>query len=352
MLVRRHRAKNGGERAATPQIVLAALATATVFVLCDRAYGEPKGRDPEDPRGTLSLVIENDAITGQDRNYTNGVRASWLSRTYDTNGPARWIANNILRAEGCVKVRRGLALGHSIFTPADIAKAEPLPDQHPYAGWLYGEYNALIEQCGVVDQFTIQLGVVGPSAGGEWLQNEFHSLIGAQTANGWDNQIEDTLGLTFGYDRRMRALFRTSDDGWGVDLTPNFGVSAGTVRTNARAGLTLRLGEDLLDDYGPPRIQPALGGTGFFTPSDGFSWYVFAGIEGNAVAHDVFLDNSLFRDQGPAVETNSFYADAQFGVALQLRGVQIGFTFIERSRQYEGQDEPSRFGAFSLSRKL
>lgn len=59
----------------------------------------------------------------------------------------------------------------------------------------------------------------------------------------------------------------------------------------------LRLGQRLPLDYGPPRIQPSLPGSGFFVPpQDRFGWYLFAGVEGRAVARNIFLDGNTFRD--------------------------------------------------------
>src|SRR5256885_10946822 len=39
-----------------------------------------------------------------------------------------------------------------------------------------------------------------------------------------------------------------------------------------------RIGFDLPDDYGPPRIEPGLPGTNFFEPTAAFGWYLFAGV--------------------------------------------------------------------------
>ena len=56
-----------------------------------------------------------------------------------------------------------------------------------------------------LDTLQLDLGVIGPAAGGEFVQNNFHRLIGVAPANGWANQLhnEPTLGLTF--ERRWRT---------------------------------------------------------------------------------------------------------------------------------------------------
>jgi len=316
------------------------------------AFAQAEPPPQTDDRGTITFVWENDSFADSDQNYTNGVRFAWLSGTDEPEGLSRWIARNLLGAGDEAVIRRGIAMGHSIFTPNDTSTSAPLPDQHPYAAWLYGEYTALVEQRNEVDQFTVQLGIVGPSAGGEWVQNEFHSLIGAGDAQGWDNQIGDEVGIVISYDRRLRQLAQFGDGGFGMDVTPSLGVTVGNIHTNLHAGLTLRMGQDLDNDYGPPRVAPSLAGAGYFTPRDNFSWYVFVGIEGRAVAHNIFLDGSLFRDEDPSVSSNTFVSDLQAGLVVQVLQTQIAFTYVERAEEFEEQTDPQRFGAVSISRKF
>lgn len=315
-----------------------------------RDTGESAAPRP-DERGTYTLVWENDVFLGTDRNYTNGFRASYLSDTFVRNGPEGYIAKNIFGIDQTAAVRRGIAIGHSIFTPQDIGETGPLPDQHPYAGWLYGEYSAVIDRKDEVDQISLQIGIVGPSAKGEFIQNNVHDEIGSPEARGWDNQIRDEIGVVLAYDKRLRSIARLGDDDLGLDLTPNFGATVGNVHTNARAGLTLRVGQDLRNDFGPPRVRPSQGGAGYFNPIDDFSWYVFAGVEGRVVGHNIFLDGSLFDKSSPSVDSNRFVADFQGGAVIQYGSTQLALTYVERTDEFKTQDERQRFGALSLSFK-
>ena len=304
-----------------------------------------------DERSTVTVTWENDVFTGTDRNYTNGFRAAWLSGTFGRDGPEGWIAKEFFGVDREAAVRRGLAIGHSIYTPEDI-EAEDAPEgQHPYAGWLYGEYSALIDRKDEVDQVTLQLGIVGPSAQGEKVQNTVHDAIGSPEARGWGDQIADEPGVVLSYDKRLRSVARLGDDDLGFDLKPSFGASLGNVHTNARVGLTARVGEDLRNDYGPPRVRPSLGGAGYFNPIDDFSWYLFAGVEGRAVAHNVFLDGSLFDEGSPSVDKRPFVADLQAGAVVQVGDAQLAFTYVERTDEFEGQGDTQGFGALSLSVK-
>ncbi len=326
----------------------------SILVLTSPAFAEESKPPVEDDRGTVSFVYENDWVDGgKDRNYTNGIRLSYVSGTKPVDPVSGWLSRNFLTPDEHTVERRGFALGHSIYTPNDISATEYLPDQHPYAGWLYGEYTYLrTSDVDRVDQVTVQLGVVGPSAGGEWVQNEVHELIGAKPARGWANQIDDEVGVVLSYDRRFRALWEVGDSSFGADITPSAGVTIGNIHDNVRVGAMARIGQDLRTDYGPTRIRPALAGAGYFTPIDGLSWYVFAGLEGRYVAHNIFLDGSLFQDDGVGVDSREFVGDIQAGFAIQYGDTQFAFTYVERTPVYEEQDTAHRFGAFTVSRKL
>ncbi|MEM6650770.1 MAG: lipid A deacylase LpxR family protein [Pseudomonadota bacterium] len=177
-----------------------------------------------DERGTFSFVIENDALVDTDSNYTNGARVSWLSGTKATDGVSNAIANVMGADEDAVR-RRGFALGHTIFTPEDTQATMFLPDQHPYAGYAYGEIMGLIEQSNRIDQFALQIGLLGPSAGGEWVQNEVHKLLGVDEAQGWDNQLDDELIVNFSYDRKYRKALIEMKGLLEIDFIPNAGFT-------------------------------------------------------------------------------------------------------------------------------
>lgn len=305
-----------------------------------------------DDRATWSFVWENDYFANTDRNYTNGVRVAYLSGLKQPEGVSSFLAYDLLGADREAGVRRGFAVGHSIFTPEDTLATEPLPDQHPYAGWLYGEYSVVVQQRQRVQQITLQAGVVGPAAQGEWVQNNWHDIIGGDPVNGWDNQIGNEPGFVLSYDRQFRSVYDIGDNGFGADITPTIGASLGNVDTRARGGLTLRIGNDLRNDYGPPRVRPALAGAGFFSPVDDFSWHLFIGVNGSAVAHNIFLDGSLFRDGDPSVDKKVLVGEVQAGLALQFRRVQLAYTFVTRTKEFEMQESAQQFGAVSLSVKF
>ena len=115
----------------------------------------------------------------------------------------------------------------------------------------------------------------------------------------------------------------------------------------AAGGLILRVGRDLPDDYGPPRIRPSLPGSDFFVPTGAFGWYLFAGVEERAVARNIFLDGNTFA-HSRSVDKNTWVGDFQYGIAVTVGATRIALTEINRTREFEGQQHPDSFGALTV----
>lgn len=306
----------------------------------------------EPPKGTFNVLVENDKFTGTDRHYTNGLELSYLTAKDDVPRWLRSVAGWLPGVDENAALRTGYALGHNIFTPNNTETSKPLPEERPYAGWLYGGVALVAETEDRLDTWELDLGIVGPSARAEEVQNGFHGLIGVDEAKGWDNQLQDEFGYALIYERKWRNLWEHQATRYGVDLTPHAGFSLGNVATFVNLGTTFRIGNDLTSDFGPPRIRPSLPGSSFFMPFEAFSWYLFAGVDGRAVAQNIFLDGNTEKDS-LSVDKKIFVGDVQAGLVVNLgRASRLSYTYVIRSREYEGQDHADRFGSIALSFKF
>jgi lipid A 3-O-deacylase len=298
--------------------------------------------------GILVLEFENDLFAGEDRYYTNGVRASWITPDARVRGLLRDLGELIPFFPGTGELKGSWSLGQSMYTPRDIRVEEPDPDDRPYAGWLYLSGGVAEETGQRLDRLQLTLGIVGPASLADATQKEIHRVMGAPMPLGWDRQLGNELTVMVSYERQWRALASAGGAGWQADLTPHWGGTLGTPFTLFNTGLTLRFGQDLPHDYGPPRIQPSLPGSGLFIPSARWGWYVFAGIDLRAIAWNTFLDGSTFRDS-PNVDRRVLVGDAQLGAVLSLGHTRLAYTHVFRTREFESKDAGEGFGALSLS---
>lgn len=314
-----------------------------------------QAQDPEDQRGTWSFTLENDIIAGTDRDYTNGALISYVGPANDLPFFADWAPAKLTWLTSAKKWHITYGLGQNMYTPEDITLDPPDPQDRPYAGFLYGSVGLVADERHTdgeprqLDVVALDVGIVGRHSLAKETQKFVHQMIGAQDPRGWDSQLGTEVGVRLMYERSWRASQK-----WDLpilplegDITPHVGFSLGNVETYGAAGVSVRLGEDLGDDYGPPRVRPALSGPGFFKDVDGFSWYVFGGIAGRAVARDLFIEGSTFQESAGA-DLKRLQLDIQAGVAIQIGRVEVAFTHVARSPQHKNQDRWSRFGSINI----
>ncbi len=322
--------------------VLAAFAAAL-------AVSPAAAQEPPGARGTSSLTFENDIFGGSDRDYTNGVRFDYVSPRNRLTALGRLGRNNLGWLTDADKWYESFALGQNIYTPDDISMPIPEPDDRPYAGFLYVGYGLSADRGDRLDTLQLEVGMVGPASLAEQSQSLVHNLIGAQDPKGWDTQLENEPGFRLIYERKYRygADIPVPLLDLSVDAAPHFNIALGNVDTSAGIGSTVRIGQDLADDYGPPRVRPAVSSPGFFRNEDDFSWYLFAGVEGRVVGRNIFLEGNTFGGVD-GVTINRFVGDVQVGAALQFGRVELAYTHVIRTEEYAGQEGPSNFGSVNL----
>lgn len=299
--------------------------------------------------GIFSLVVENDLFYDTDRRYTSGVRFSYLTPKNAEPDWLRDLAYEVPMLAWHSDIRVEYALGQAMFTATNKLLRDPPADDRPYAGWLYGSVGVVARTGQVLDQFQVSLGVVGSASLAQESQDFIHSIVDSPEAQGWRTQLKNEPTLQFTYQRSWQSPEFRLPAGFGIDATPHAGAAVGNVYDYANMGMMFRVGQNLPIDYGPPRVQPSLPGSGYFEKAPGgFGWYLFAGVDGRAVARNIFLDGNTFRDSR-SVDKKTFVGDAQFGLAVVIEGVRLAYTHVLRTREYVGQDASDQFGAFSVS---
>ncbi|MEX2450480.1 MAG: lipid A deacylase LpxR family protein [Rhodospirillales bacterium] len=308
----------------------------------------PVRANPEE-NGVLSVQIENDLFgSGSDRHYSNGARLAWLSAENDVPDWVRTAAGFIPVFDVTGKLRTSYEIGHNIYTPDNTATAALIPNDRPYAGYLYAGIGLVSDTGRRLDNLQLAFGVIGPSAFGKEIQSNWHTLINSSDPKGWGNQLKDELAIMLTYERKWRGIREFDAIGLGVDMTPHVGAALGNVFTHAAAGVTVRVGADLPNDYGPPRIRPSLPGSDFFIARDRLGWYLFAGFEGRLVGRNIFLDGNTFRDSH-SVDKKYLVGDFQAGVAFTYGRARLAYTYILRSKEFHQQDDFDQFGSVSLA---
>ncbi len=305
----------------------------------------------------ITFQWENDAVGGTDRNYTNGVRLACAGKAPDV--VEGWLRSWV-PADARSQQKASYGIGHSTFTPDDLADPDLIEDDQPYAGWLYldfgfdSEVTSAKGEMRYLDNVSLQLGVVGSLAGAEQLQTYLHEVLDATEPEGWDNQLDNEPGINLFYSRQWTGFQRYAlslggrGDGIVFDATPKIGAALGNVFIHGAGGLTLRFGHFPPDDHGPLAIRPSFSGPDDFPRGDGWSAYVFGGVEGRVVGRNIFLDGNTFDSDSPSVDKNTLVGETRLGFALTLGDIRLAYTHVFRSQEFDGQ-EPLTYGGLTLA---
>ena len=339
-----------------------------------QAQAEDDGNKCYERNYAFNVVLENDQWgSGYDRHYTHGHRLSFLESREKVKDPKsctpeqrekesggfnfiRNILNPLLGKDSSFQPDQvSLILGQNFFTPQNIAATSLVLDDRPYAGWLYFGIAVIHPRqdkaVPTLDTFELDLGIVGPESFAGDVQVWWHDKVDGPPVNGWDNQLKNEPGIMVNLERKWRLeLTPEKYRGLQVDLLPSVGAALGNVYTFAAAGAMLRLGMNLSGDYGPPRIRPGLQGSDFFRTGKDRSifWYGYAGVQGRAVAIDIFLDGNTFTDSH-SVDKKYFVGDFQAGFVLAIYNVRASFSHVYRSKEFSGQVNSDHFAVINVS---
>ena len=320
---------------------------------------------PADLRGpAFNLVAENDMVVRTDRHYTHGTKLTllgsevavarehagfhfplWLSE----HTPDLWATPHAARV--------GVSLGQNIYTPTDISTGALQVKDRPYAGVLCA--SMLLQKRGatsggtpLLDNWRVDLGVIGPESQAEEAQNTVHRVRNLGLAHGWAHQLKTEPALAFRYQRTWRWADGGKPDGWGWDFLPTAGLSLGNIGTYAALGGQVRAGWCLPGDFGVHIIDstaaPSMGRTQGETTRRGI--FAFAGVEGRTIAYNAFLDGNLWQSSHH-VDKFPFVGDAKFGLVYSGKRFDVMLAEVIRTKEFVGQREIDAYGSLSFSVK-
>ena len=288
---------------------------------------------PEDPNHTITIQLENDSTRpGSDNYYTSGERIAYTSPTSQVPRPLGALGHLLL---GDGQQRFALELSQNIFTPLADKLANPPLNDRPYAALLLGTIALIQDTDTTRTALALGLGVIGPDALGKQVQNGFHTLIGQGSVGGWSTQIPNQPVIQLTAERTWRIPLG-GIGGLETDVLPSVSAGAGTFRIYAQGGGTVRLGQGLQSDFGAPRIRPGLTGTDAYVPTQPFAWYVFAGVDGQAVAWDETLDGLPFATSRH-VSREPFVGEFQAGFTVMAFGARFTAMQVLQSNEFRGQ---------------
>ena len=325
--------------------------------VCPR--GRPTSANVDRYPSLITLQLDNDLFAGTDRDYTSGIKLTWVSSEIDRyrSDPCLPIWFNRLSgflaglpARNLDSRNMSFSFGQAIYTPTHRQAVQP-PSERPYAGWLYVGVGVSARDERHLESIELNIGVVGPRAYGQQAQDLFHNFEGYPRFLGWPNQLSNELGVQLVKEWRTRYSLPEAAPGAHAEFIPHYGVSVGNVATYANAGFDLRTGDSLPNDFGTAAIRPAAESLALPTDSSrsaGSGLHGFLTFDTRAVARNIFLDGSTFRDSAK-VNKRPLVSEIALGMSWRWSGGRISYAHSFRSKEYYGQATAQSFGTVSIT---
>ena len=339
-------------------ISISLLALFLVISVAGSAFAEEKKNHFD----TFTLYWENDTFAGTDRDYSNGMKLTW-STPYETDfaepSLPEWsypLINFLPFVKDKATNRAvSLSVGQNIYTPENTNRTYLIIDDRPYGAYLYFATGFHSRKIASKTSWEFQLGVVGPLAFGEEVQNITHDFLNSDKAEGWDNQLSNEVAVEAICESQWRTWQKDFAGGYNLDLIPHLGFRVGNVNVYGNAGAEMRYGWKLPDDFGSCPIRAGCAtNSAFSDPRRGTNglklvgWHFFAAVDGRAVLHDIFLDGNTFKDSH-SVDRKVWVADFMTGYVMDLDSLRLTYSYVLRTKEFDTEEDYHVFGSLSAS---
>lgn len=177
----------------------------------------------------IFLSVENDFPFGTDRYYTQGLFVGF-SGDFIPEIP-------LFGAyfDGKDTRKKSIEFSHKMYTPENLSSPVADSSDRPFAAVISGKYTALFRMTGsLYIEESLEVGVIGPAAGGETVQKGIHSWNENSTEPlGWDNQIANSPIINYSISAIKRNSFLKHYAHWDYSIS----VTVGTGEVSGGAGM-------------------------------------------------------------------------------------------------------------------
>jgi len=267
----------------------------------------------------IRLSVDNDYFAGRDEQYTEGINVELCSPSLKKN-PLVWLLINPRYS----RTRYGLGLEQAGYTPYLLDNHEMEINDRPFAATLFLKTFLLATDTLRKQRFAtiFSIGILGPAAQGQEIQDGVHKILGDVVPPGWQYQIRNDVILNYQVDYEKQLL--AYSNAFSFDI--NGSARAGTLNDKAGVGITVMAG------YFESPYRGQHQGTGKF------HIYAYDRPEIDAIGYDATLEGGLF-DHGspytiPASNISRAVLANRAGCVVSYGSVILEFFEYNSTRQF------------------
>jgi hypothetical protein len=280
---------------------------------------------------SIRINFDNDILDNTDRYYTNGIRFDFIS-PFLKQSPLSWL---MVPYWGRGINYYGVSIGQNMYTPYTTKVGGIHQGDRPYAAYLFFGSFKISNDPGKKFRQTseIDLGVIGPSAYGDFVQKSFHNSVPTNNEPlGWEYQVQNDLVLNYNltYEKGLVSNRR-------MELNLNGVGALGTLYTHMGGGFQFRAG----------LMNPYFGTYGFSSMKvnkvkdySKFQAFVFFTSLGKLVGYDATLEGGMFNKSSiytlKSREVSLFTYQGTLGFTLSYAGIRLDVEQFLLSPEFHG----------------
>ena len=260
---------------------------------------------------SISLQFDNDTYYYTDYYYTVGIDIDLILPSF-SKVPWMKVFPTVSKES---KFTSGISLAQRLYTPKNIRDTLVQFNDRPFAATLELDQFAfsLETESGIEFYTRIRVGIMGPAAGGEYLQRLIHDWINSPDAKGWDYQIRN--GIILNYDFMVSYPIY---HGKSMNFSALGSVRAGTLFDDISAGFNFSFGN--------------------YRDSDRkkFKYSISLDALSKLVGYNALLQGGIFASNDPYVLTYSeitpivFSVNMTIGVSWYGVVLSVGHNFLTK----------------------
>lgn len=277
----------------------------------------------------FSIYNDNDLYTSvkRDRYYTNGL---FLSYRYISKKANDHLEKKIYEIQ----------IGQEMYTPFKAIVNLKENHDRPFAAHLFGSFgiNRFYKNKSALNT-RLQLGIIGPDALGQELQDFIHSLYNYQQAIGWNYQIANAISVNFNTDYLKHLA---SNNTKTLDITWTNKLRAGTIYTDISTGLYGRIGfKPLQELFNSIAFSSNLNTTNSKT-SNKPEAFLFIKPMIHYVLYDATIQGSFLNDNNPVTfELRPITFTTQVGIQFTANRFNFGYFVNYHSKKLKSARVPN-----------
>lgn len=294
-----------------------------LMLLCTETnvFGQTKQKEKDKYPTIIEFRLENDFVFKTDVYFTHGLFLKVFAPFADKNP-----FNALLLPFGkTAKVYHGISIIQNLYTPIEKSDSVITTDR-PFSAYLLLRSTRIAlykrERQKVVS--TLKLGVIGPPALGEEMQNGIHSLLPTSSRiSGWQNQIKTDLLINYSVQYEKGILHNPF-----FDLDFKVFGNVGMPYTNMGTGINFRIGK--FNNYFA-ELE--------FSKRNKWQYFISFNSNFKYVIYDATLQGGLFNKTSVQTisvgDINNFVGQADIFVNLSFNYLKVKFGAVFITQEFQ-----------------